>query len=72
MHVAVYQNNFELIQMLLESEEPFDLEIKDSEDRCAIDLCYSISAIFKTLRRAMNKQRMKRFSTNDGTFLQSI
>lgn len=69
MHVAVYQNNFELIQMLLESEEPFDLEIKDVEGRSAIDLCYSISAVFKTLRIALTKQRMKRFSQNDGTFL---
>lgn len=66
MHVAVYQNNFELIQMLLESDEPFDLELKDIEGRCAIDLCYSISAIFKTLRRALNKQRMKKFNQNDG------
>ena len=33
MHVAVYQNNFELIQMLLESDEKIDLEMKDNEGR---------------------------------------
>jgi hypothetical protein len=41
--------------MLLESQEPIDMEIKDREDRMPLDLCLTISAIFKTLRRALTK-----------------
>jgi ankyrin repeat protein len=55
IHFAVYQNNFQLMCMLLESTETIDMEIKDKEDRMPLDLCLTISAIYKTLRRALTK-----------------
>jgi len=41
--------------MLLRSEENIDHEQKDSEGRRAIDLCLSISAIYKALKREVKK-----------------
>ena len=57
LHYAVYQNNFNLLFILIRSEEQFDHEAEDSLGRKAIDLCKSISSIFKTLRRELGKQR---------------
>jgi ankyrin repeat protein len=55
IHFAVYQNNFQLMTLLLASDEKIDLEKKDKEDRMPLDLCLTISAIYKTLKRALNK-----------------
>lgn len=59
LHYAVYQNNFQLLFMLLRSREYLDHTIKDSAGRRAIDLCNSISAVFKALRRELQKQRTR-------------
>ena len=60
IHFAVYQNNFQLMCLLLEShQESIDLELTDKEGRTPLDLCLTISAIYKTLRRALNKQLFK-------------
>jgi hypothetical protein len=50
LHYAVYQNNFPLLMMILQSDEVVDHNVEDNEGRRAIDLCNSISSIFKTLR----------------------
>lgn len=57
LHYAVYQNNFQLLFLLLKSDEPINHEKRDALGRRAIDLCSSISAIFKALRREITKQR---------------
>jgi ankyrin repeat protein len=59
LHYAVYQNNFPLLTMILKSEEIIDHELVDIEGRKAIDLCNSISSIFKTLRTELRKQKSK-------------
>ena len=59
IHFAVYQNNFQLMCMLLESQESINMELKDKEGRMPLDLCLTISAIYKTLRRALSKQQYK-------------
>jgi hypothetical protein len=41
--------------MLLKSKEKIDMLKKDADGRLPIELCFSVSTIFKTLRRAMNK-----------------
>jgi len=45
--------------MLLMSGEKINHELEDTEGRRAIDLCSSISAIFKSLKRALKNQRDK-------------
>lgn len=57
MHYAVVSNNFTLISMLLSSQEELNLEIRDYEHRIPLDHCFSISSIYKTLKRALKKQR---------------
>jgi ankyrin repeat protein len=50
LHYAVHQNNFSLLMLILNSEERLDHGLKDIDGRRAIDLCNSISSIYKTLR----------------------
>ena len=64
LHYAVYQNNFTLLMMILNSEEELDLFLEDAEGRKAIDLCTSISSIFKALRRHLDIQRRKQVAQN--------
>ena len=64
LHYAVYQNNFALLNKLLQSEEPIDHKIEDAEGRRAIDLCNSISAVFKTLRHELDKQNQQVLKEN--------
>jgi len=59
IHYAVYQNNFALLMIMLNSQEEFNHFLEDIEGRKPIDLCNSISSIFKTLRNQLNKQRKK-------------
>lgn len=59
LHYAVKQNNFDLLINLLKSKEPLDHQIEDANGRIPIELCNSISAIFKTLRRELVKQRLR-------------
>ena len=59
LHYAVKQNNFDLLINLLRSEELLDHQIEDFNGRIPIQLCNSISAIFKTLRRELVKQRRR-------------
>jgi ankyrin repeat protein len=51
LHHAVFQNNFNAIALLLKSEEQIDLNKEDCEGRKALDLCFSISSVFKTIRK---------------------
>ena len=64
LHYAVYQSNFPLLIMLLRSEEDIDHEIEDGEGRKPIDLCNSISSIFKTLRTELKNQRARFLRSN--------
>jgi len=64
LHYAVKQNNFDLLINLLKSKEPLDHQIEDQNGRMPIQLCNSISAIFKTLRRELVKQRKRLLRTN--------
>ena len=57
LHYAVYQSNFVLLEMLLHSNEDIDHSLEDQDGRRPIDLCNSISSVFKTLRRELKKQR---------------
>ena len=55
LHYSVKQNNFELLINLLKSNENIDHQIEDVYGRIPIQLCNTISAIFKTLRRELVK-----------------
>ena len=59
LHYAVKQNNFDLLINLLKSDEELDHQLEDSAGRIPIEHCNSISAIFKTLRRELVKQRLR-------------
>lgn len=68
MHHAVFQGNFQIITMLLESKEPLNLDQKDAEGRIPLELCFSISTVFKTLRRAYRKQQSQFIQQNEEKF----
>ena len=57
LHYAVYQSNFNLLSLLLNSEEDIDHEAEDLNGRRPIDLCKSISSIFKTLRSQLRSKK---------------
>jgi hypothetical protein len=71
LHYAVVSNNFALISLLLESEEEIDMEIQDLEGRIPIDLCFTISAIYKTLKRALRKQKFLKEEKNIQLFMKT-
>ena len=54
--------------MLLESKEPLNLDQKDAEGRIPLELCFSISTVFKTLRRAYRKQQSQFIQQNEEKF----
>ena len=64
LHYAVYQNNFPLLMFILNSEEELNHFLEDTDGRKPIDLCNSISSIFKTLRAQLNFQRKKVIQEN--------
>jgi len=56
LHFAVHQNNIQMICMILEYNRQFkniDLQQTDNDGKIPIDHCNTISAIYKTLRRAL-------------------
>lgn len=60
LHYAVFQSNFALLMMILKSDEQLDHFQEDAEGRRAIDLCNSISSIFKALRHQLDIQRRQK------------
>lgn len=65
LHFAIYQNNFRLLHALLSSDETLNHEVEDQEGRTPVQLCNSISSIYKTLRRELAKHRGRRLRAND-------
>jgi ankyrin repeat protein len=59
LHQAVSQNNFNLISLLLNSDLDLDLNAQDTEGRVPLDLCNSISSVYKMLRKQWRMKRTK-------------
>lgn len=58
LHHAVFQNNFVLITMLL--NQNVDHRKRDIEGRMPLNLCNSISSVFKTIRHQHQQDRLRK------------
>ena len=57
LHFSIYQANFTILNILLNSEEKLNHEALDQEGRVPLQLCNAMSSVYKLMNREYKKSK---------------